>query len=114
MKGDPRWGGERWEGKGAKGCGPMKSLYISTTNHETQEYQRLSVQLSIDLFGGVVILAIVIDGKENSLGISKEFGTGLIVMASLSFLLTLLQNGGNNLGNIDGCVSRRKKAVIAP
>ena len=47
-------------------------------------------------------------------GISKDFGTGLIVMASMSFLLTLLQNGGNNLGKIDGCVSRRKKAVIAP
>ena len=74
----------------------------------------MSVQLSIDLFGGVVILTIVTDGKENSLGISKEFGTGLIVMACMSFLLTLLQNGGNNLGNIDGCVSRSKKAVIAP
>ena len=59
-------------------------------------------------------MAIVIDGKENSLGISKEFGTGLIVMASMSFLLTLLQNGGNNLGIIDGCVLRSKKAVIAP
>ena len=35
-------------------------------------------------------------------------------MASLSFLLTLLQNGGNNLGNIDGCVSRSEKVVIAP
>ena len=74
----------------------------------------MSVQLSIDLFGGVVILSIVTDGKENSLGISKEFGTGLIVMASLSFPLTLLQNGGNNLGNIDRCVSRNEKAVIAP
>ena len=59
-------------------------------------------------------MAIEIDGKENSLGISKEFGTGLIVMASLSFLLTLLQNGGNNLGNIDRCVSRSEKAIIAP
>ena len=45
---------------------------------------------TIDLFGGVVILTIVTDGKENSLGISKEFGTGLIVMASKGFLLTLL------------------------
>ncbi|RMX54708.1 hypothetical protein pdam_00011534 [Pocillopora damicornis] len=33
-------------------------------------------------------------------------------MASLSFLLTLLQNGGSNLGNIDGCVSRSEKVSI--
>ena len=60
------------------------------------------------------MLGILTDGKENGLWISKEFGTGLIVMASLSFLLTLLQNGGSNLGNIDGCVSRSEKVVIAP
>ena len=62
---------------------------------------------TIDLFGGVDILGIEIDVKENSLRISREFGTGLIVMASLSFLLTLLQMVENDLGNIDRIVSPR-------
>ena len=62
---------------------------------------------TIDLFGGVDILGIEIDVKENSLRISRLFGTGLIVMASLSFLLTLLQMVENDLGNIDRSVSPR-------
>ena len=52
-------------------------------------------------------MGIEIDVKENSLRISREFGTGLIVMASLSFLLTLLQMVENDLGNIDRSVSPR-------
>ena len=62
---------------------------------------------TIDLFGGVDILGIEIDVKENSLRISRLFGTRLIVMASLSFLLTLLQMVENDLGNIDRSVSPR-------
>ena len=62
---------------------------------------------TIDLFGGVDILGIEIDVKENSLRISRLFGTGLIVMASLSFLLNLLQMVENDLGNIDRNVSPR-------
>ena len=62
---------------------------------------------TIDLFGGVDILGIEIDVKENSLRISRLFGTGLIVMASLSFPLTLLQMVENDLGNIDRSVSPR-------
>ena len=62
---------------------------------------------TIDLFGGVDILGIEIDVKENSLRISRLFGTGLIVMASLSFLLTLLQMVENDLENIDRSVSPR-------
>ena len=62
---------------------------------------------TIDLFGGVDTFGIEIDVKENSLRISRLFGTRLIVMASLSFLLTLLQMVENDLGNIDRSVSPR-------
>ncbi|XP_022783495.1 uncharacterized protein LOC111324250 [Stylophora pistillata] len=93
-------------------------LLVNTASdlNESEEYQRLatllSVQSTIDLFDGVEMLGIVIDNKENALGISKEFETGLIVMACLSFLLTLSQVMEKDLGNIDGSVSPREKVAI--
>lgn len=67
---------------------------------ESQEYQRLATVLSfsstIALFGGVDVLGIVIDGKENSVGISKEFETGLVPYCHdfLEFSVYPVTNGG--------------------
>ena len=66
----------------------------------------LSVVITIDLVDSVEMLDIVLDERENSDGIPKEFGYAMIAAACLSFLLTLLQ-----IAHI-GTVSLRKEVAI--
>ena len=66
----------------------------------------LSVVITIDLVDSVEMLDIVLDERENSDGIPKEFGYAMIVAACVRFLLTLLQ-----IGHI-GTVSLRKEVAI--
>ena len=66
----------------------------------------LSVVITIDLVDSVEMLDIVLDERENSDGIPKEFGYAMIAAACLGFLLTLLQ-----IAHI-GTVSLRKEVAI--
>ena len=81
---------------------PLLFLFLVNTasglsKHE--EYRQrasvLSVSITIDLFDSVEMLDIVLDERENSHGISKEFGRAMVAVACLSFLLSILQLGEN-------------------
>ena len=50
---------------------------------------KLCFQLAVDLFDAVEMIDIVLDEKEHNFGIPKGFGIAMIVVACLSFLLTL-------------------------
>ena len=96
---------------------PVLFLILVNTSSDLAEHPKyrdlvslLSVQVTIDLFDGVEMLDIVLDEKENSHGISKGFGIAMIIVACLSFLLSLVQIAENKLDN--GSVSTRKKVAI--
>ena len=50
---------------------------------------KLCVQLAVDLLDAVEMIDIVLDEKEHNYGISQGFGIGMIIVACLSFLLSL-------------------------
>ena len=52
---------------------------------------RLSVQMAIDLLDTIEMLDIVLEEKERDYGISSGFGTAMIVVACVSFLISLSQ-----------------------
>ena len=52
---------------------------------------RLSVQMAIDLLDTMEMLDIVLEEKERDYGISSGFGTAMIVVACVSFLISLSQ-----------------------
>lgn len=52
---------------------------------------RLSVEMAIDLFDGVEMLDIVLEEKEHSYGVSKEFALAMTIVACFSFFLSPLQ-----------------------
>ena len=64
----------------------------------------LSVVITIDLVDSVEMLDIVLDERENSDGIPKEFGYVMIAAACVSFLLTLLQIA--HIGTVSGSSQR--------
>ena len=79
-----------------------------------EEYRKLatmlSIQITIDLFDGVEMLDIVLDEKEHTYGIPKEFGIAMITVACLSFLLSLVQIAENKLDE-DKAGSKDKRTV---
>ena len=81
---------------------------------ESKDYRELasqfSIQITIDLFDGVEMLDVVLDERENSLGISKGFGIAMIVVACFGFTLSLLQMAEYQLD--DGSYQLRKKLSI--
>lgn len=52
---------------------------------------RLSVQMAIDLLDTIEMLDIALEEKEHDYGISNGFGIAMIVVACLSFLMSLFQ-----------------------
>ena len=70
----------------------------------------LSVVITLDLVDSVEMLDIVLEERENSHGIPKEFGYAMIAAACASFLLTLLQIAENKLNK--KTVSLRKEVAI--
>ena len=95
-------------------------LFLSLVNTASglskhEEYRQLasilSVSITIDLFDSVEMLDIVLDERENSHGISKEFGRAMVAVACLSFLFSILQLGENELEN--GSHKRSKGVAIA-
>ena len=52
---------------------------------------KLCTQMGIDLLDTIELLDIILEEKEHNYVISKGFGTAMIVVACLSFLLSLLQ-----------------------
>ena len=50
---------------------------------------KLCVQLAVDLLDAVEMIDIVLDEKEHNYGISQGYGIGMIIVACLSFLLSL-------------------------
>ena len=96
---------------------PVAFLILVNTASDLGEHEdyktlawTLSVVITIDLVDSVEMLDIVLDERENSHGIPKEFGYAMIAAACVSFLLTLLQIAENELKN--GAVSLRKEVAI--
>ena len=92
---------------------PVAFLILVNTASDLGEHKdyktlawTLSVVITIDLVDSVEMLDIVLDERENSDGIPKEFGYAMIAAVCLSFLLTLLQ-----IAHI-GTVSLRKEVAI--
>ena len=92
---------------------PVAFLILVNTAGDLGKYEdykalalTLSVVITIDLVDSVEMLDIVLDERENSDGIPKEFGYAMIAAVCLSFLLTLLQ-----IAHI-GTVSLRKEVAI--
>ena len=92
---------------------PVAFLILVNTASDLGEHEdyktlawTLSVVITIDLVDSVEMLDIVLDERENSDGIPKEFGYAMIAAVCLSFLLTLLQ-----IAHI-GTVSLRKEVAI--
>ena len=48
----------------------------------------LCFQIVLDLFDAIEIIDIVLEEREHSYGISKEFGIAMVVLACISFLLS--------------------------
>ena len=57
----------------------------------------LCSQTALDLFDAIEIIDIVLDEKEHSYGISKEFGIAMVVLAFLRFLLSPWKIAENNV-----------------
>ena len=96
---------------------PVAFLVLVNTASDLGEHENyktlawtLSVVITIDLVDSVEMLDIVLDERENSHGIPKEFGYAMIAAACVSFLLTLLQIAENELKN--GTVSLRNAVAI--
>ena len=96
---------------------PVLFLFLLNTAsdlNESEEYRELasqfSIQITIDLFDGVEMLDVVLDERENSHGISKEFGIAMIVVTCFGFTLSLLQMAEYKLD--DGHYQLRKKLSI--
>ena len=64
-----------------------------TNNADEKKHKKvvseLCFQLAMDLFDGVEMIDIVLDDKEHNYGIPKGFGIAMIVLACISFVLTL-------------------------
>ena len=98
---------------------PLLFLLLVNTASDLSKHEKyrqlastLSVSITIDLFDAVEMLDIVLDERENSHGISKEFGRAMVAVACLSFLLSMLQLGENKLKD-NGSYERRKDVAIA-
>ena len=52
---------------------------------------KLCTQMAIDLLDTIEVLDIILEETEHNYGIKKGFGTAMIVVACLSFVLSLLQ-----------------------
>ena len=98
---------------------PLLFLFLVNTTSDLSdhvEYRQLasilSASITIDLFDAVEMLNIVLDERENNHGISKEFGRAMVAVACLSFLLSMLQLGENELKD-NGSYERRKDVAIA-
>ena len=80
---------------------PLLLLLLLNTASDTKEYRevvsKLCLQMAVDLFDAVEMLDIVLDEKEHSYGIPKEFGEAMIVVACLSLVLSPWQMAENNL-----------------
>ena len=83
---------------------PLLFLFLVNTASDLDKHEKyrqlaswLSVSITIDLFDAVEMLDIVLDERENSHGISKEFGRTMVAVACLSILLSILQLGENEL-----------------
>ncbi|XP_068713872.1 uncharacterized protein [Montipora foliosa] len=86
---------------------PLLFLFLVNTasdlddEHEgyTSLVQRLSLQITIDLFDTVEMLDIVLDERDNHRIIPKRFAIAMVAVACFSFLLSLVQLAENKLEN---------------
>lgn len=96
---------------------PVAFLLLVNTASDLGEHNEyttlawtLSIVTTIDLVDGVEMLDIVLEERENSHGIPKEFEYAMITAACVSFLLTLLQIAQNRLN--EGKVSLHRGVAI--
>lgn len=99
---------------------PVAFLLLVNTASDLGEHHEyatlawtLSVAITIDLVDSVEMLDTVLEERENSHGIPKEFGYVMVAAACVSFLLTLLQIAQNELKekSASASVSLRKKVA---
>lgn len=83
---------------------PVLFLFLPNTASDLSEYEeyrglaeRLSIQITIDLFDAVEMLDIVLDERQNKHGIPTAFGRAMVAAACFSFLLSVLQLAENKL-----------------
>ena len=98
---------------------PVMFLFLLNTASdlsENKEYRQLasqlSIQITIDLFDAVEMLDVVLDERENSHGISKDFGIAMIVVACFSFTLSLLQMAEHKLDEGNKSYQLRERLSI--
>ena len=100
---------------------PVAFLLLVNTASDLGEHHEyatlawtLSVAITIDLVDSVEMLDTVLEERENSHGIPKEFGYVMVAAACVSFLLTLLQIAQNELKekSASASVSLREKVAI--
>jgi len=79
--------------KGTLCVTPILLLLLLNTASDRKEHKdvisKLCFQLAMDLFDAVEMIDIVLDEKEHNYGIPKGFGIAMIVLACISFVLTL-------------------------
>ena len=71
---------------------PILLLLLLKTGEHGKSHKELVSSLCfrmiLDLFDAIEIIDIVLEEKEHSYGISKEFGIAMVVLACISFLLS--------------------------
>ena len=62
---------------------------VNKNDKNKDDVYKLCVQLAVDLLDAVEMIDIVLDEKEHNYGISQGFDIAMIIVACLSFLLSL-------------------------
>ena len=79
--------------KGTLCATPLLLLLLLNTASDRKQHKdvisKLCFQLAMDLFDAVEMIDIILDEKEHNYGIPKGFGIAMIVLACISFVLTL-------------------------
>ena len=80
---------------------PVLLLLLLKTAEDAKKHRELvsslCLQMALDLFDAIEIIDIVLEEKEHSYGISKEFGIAMVVLACISFLLSPWKMAENNV-----------------
>ena len=80
---------------------PVLLLLLLKTAEDAKKHRELvsslCFQMALDLFDAIEIIDIVLEEKEHSYGISKEFGIAMVVLACISFLLSPWKMAENNV-----------------
>lgn len=84
---------------------PLVLLLLLNTAVDSADYQalvlKLSLQIALDLFDGVEMLEVILEGNELSHGVPKSFEKAIIAFVCISILVSPLQLVENKLTRND-------------